>query len=207
MEVKLSQPGQGSTANRTQDTFVWGLGKPHPQVACETHWTDPPTHDSQQPRITCKHTYFTDSKFKVYPPRRRWARGHIMFNWAAPQRETFTAEIHETWTPVYAGGLSACGREARQSGRPSGKNTLRYMEASPCLRPYSVQVRSPTTRAVHYKNRHTHGRQSRPEPLLCGERKSDTAGGPTMMSLLSYPLRTKNNQGEHTHKQWVQTAL
>ena len=66
---------QGAPAKRTQDTFVWGLGNPPPQVSCEPHRTDPPTHDREQPRNTCKHAYFTDSKFKAYPPWRRWARG------------------------------------------------------------------------------------------------------------------------------------
>ena len=41
---------QGAPAKRTQDTFVWGLGKPHPQVSCATRRTDPPTHDTDQPR-------------------------------------------------------------------------------------------------------------------------------------------------------------
>ena len=66
MEAKLSRPGQGATAKRAQDTFVWGLGKPHPQVSCETNRTDPPTHDREQLTNTCKLTYSTDAKFNLY---------------------------------------------------------------------------------------------------------------------------------------------
>ena len=35
--------------------------------------------------------------------------------------------------PVYTGGLIVCIREARQSGRPGDKYTVRYMEVGPCL--------------------------------------------------------------------------
>ena len=46
-------------------------------------------------------------------------------------------EFTYTWKLVYAGGLLVCIWEARQSGRPAGKFTVRYMEAGPSRRPSS----------------------------------------------------------------------
>ena len=60
-----------------------------------------------------------------------------------PQGSTYT------WKPVYAGCHSVCIWEARQSGRPGDKYTVRYMEAGPCRRPYCVQLGSPTMREAH----------------------------------------------------------
>ena len=57
-----------------------------------------------------------------------------------------------TWKPVYAGDLIVCIREARQSGRPGDKYTVRYMEAGPGRRPYCIQLGSPTMREAHSKN-------------------------------------------------------
>ena len=45
-----------------------------------------------------------------------------------------------------------CIREARQSGRPDDKYTVRYMEAGPCQRPYCIQLGSPTMREAHYNH-------------------------------------------------------
>ena len=70
-----------------------------------------------------------------------------------------------------------CIREARQSGRPRGKYTLRYMEAGSCRRPHCIQLGSPATREAHYQDLHRHGRRSRPEASLCVYGKSDRAGG------------------------------
>ena len=54
-----------------------------------------------------------------------------------------------TWKPVYAGGLSVTRREARRSGKPGDKYTVKYMEAGPGRRPYCVQPGSPTLREAH----------------------------------------------------------
>ena len=48
-----------------------------------------------------------------------------------------------TWKPVYAGGLIVTIREARQSGRPGDKYTVKYMEAGPGRRPYDIQLGNP----------------------------------------------------------------
>ena len=39
------------------------------------------------------------------------------------------------WKPVYAGGLTVCVWEARQSGRPADKYMVRCLEAGPSRRP------------------------------------------------------------------------
>ena len=88
-----------------------------------------------------------------------------------------------TWKPVCAGGLIVGRREARQSGRPGDEDTVRYMEAGPCRRPYCVHQGSPSTRVAHYRDLHTHGSRSMLEALLCVEGKPDEAGGPVMNTL------------------------
>ena len=52
----------------------------------------------------------------------------------------------KTWKPDYAGGRMVCTWEARQSGRPGDKNTIRHTEAGLCRRPYCIQLGSPTMR-------------------------------------------------------------
>ena len=54
-----------------------------------------------------------------------------------------------TWKPVYAGGLIECIREARQSGRPGDKYTVKYVEAGAGHWPYDIQMGSPTMREAH----------------------------------------------------------
>ena len=88
-----------------------------------------------------------------------------------------------TWKPVYAGGLTVCIWEARQSGRPGDKYTVRYMEAGPCRRPYSIHLGSPTMREAHYQDLYTHGSRCVPEALLCVYGKPDKAGGPVINTL------------------------
>ena len=48
-----------------------------------------------------------------------------------------------TWKPVYAGGLVACIRETRQSGRPRVKYTIVDMEAGLCRKPYCMHRGKP----------------------------------------------------------------
>ena len=54
-----------------------------------------------------------------------------------------------TRKPVYAGGLSVTRREARRSGRPGDKYTVKSMEAGPGRRPYCIQLGSRTMREAH----------------------------------------------------------
>ena len=49
-----------------------------------------------------------------------------------------TNTLCDVWQPVYAGGHTVCIWEARQSGRPDDKYTVKYMEAGPCRRPYNI---------------------------------------------------------------------
>ena len=76
-----------------------------------------------------------------------------------------------------------CTWEARQSGRPGDKYTVRHMEGGPCRRPYSIHLGSPTMREAHYQDLYTHGRRSVPEALLCVYGKPDRAGGPVTNTL------------------------
>ena len=73
-----------------------------------------------------------------------------------------------------------CIWEARQSGRPGDKYTVRCLEAGPCRRPYSIHLGSPTMREAHYQDLYLHGRRSVPEALLCVNGKPDRAGGPVI---------------------------
>ena len=54
-----------------------------------------------------------------------------------------------TRKPVYAGGLSVTIREARRSGRPGDKYTVKCMEAGPGRKPYCIQLGSPALREAH----------------------------------------------------------
>ena len=85
-----------------------------------------------------------------------------------------------TWKPVCAGGLIVCIWEARQSGRPGDKYTVRCLEAGPCRRPYSIHLGSPTMREAHYQDLYLHGSRSMPEALLYVNGKPDRAGGPVI---------------------------
>ena len=58
-------------------------------------------------------------------------------------------EFTYTWKLVYAGGLIVYLREARQSGRPGDKYTVKYVEAGAGRRPYDIQMGSPTMREAH----------------------------------------------------------
>ena len=88
-----------------------------------------------------------------------------------------------TWKPVYVGGLIVSIREARQSGRPGDKYTVRYMEDGPCRRPHCIQLGSPTMREAHYQDLHTHGSRSMPEAIWCTSGKPGKAGGPVIQPL------------------------
>ena len=49
-----------------------------------------------------------------------------------------------------------CKREARLSGRPGDKYTLRFMEAGPCRKPSCIEPGSPTLREAHYQDLRRH---------------------------------------------------
>ena len=53
------------------------------------------------------------------------------------------------WTPVYAGCLVVCPREARPRGKPIEKYIVRYMETGSCRRPLFINVASLTMREAH----------------------------------------------------------
>ena len=95
------------------------------------------------------------------------AGGRIVYTWEARLCGRPT-------TRIYVNMEGSLGRrpycvlwEARQSGRPSDKSTLKYTEARLSGRPYCIHLGSPTMREAHDQDLHTHGRRPRPEALLC----------------------------------------
>ena len=58
-------------------------------------------------------------------------------------REAHYEDLHIYVSRSMPEAFMVCVGEDRQSGRPSDKDTVRYMEASPCRRPYIVQLGSP----------------------------------------------------------------
>ena len=79
-----------------------------------------------------------------------------------------------------------CIREARQSGRPGDKYTLRYMEAGPCRRPCCIQPGSPTMREAHSNNLHRHGERSSPQAFCVCIREARQSGSPGDKYTLRY---------------------
>ena len=71
------------------------------------------------------------------------------------------------------------------AGGPILKQTLTSPEARPCGRPYCIQPGSRTMREAHSQDLRRHGRQYRPNLILCYGRP-DTAGGP----MIKYTLKS-----------------
>ena len=152
MEAKLSWPGQGATAKRTQDTFVWGLGKPHPQVACETHWTDPPTHDRPQPK-TRAIIRISQIRNLKYTPRGGDGPEAILCS---------TGQPHSA-------------KSSLQKSTRHGRRSM--LEASVRVEGKPDKAGGPVV-----KHTEIHGSQSMPEAIFCTSEKPDNAGSPLQKS-------------------------
>ena len=177
MEAKLSRPGQGATAKRTQDTCVWGLGKPHPQVSCETNRTDPPTHDREQ-LATRANLHIQQMRNLTYTPTADMGqRPGGSAAWECSVRhasiQCATLPAYELPRPVLSSSESSSTylvcQQARRLQHENNITTrvrlVRHvvvsrreanvqaaptnMEAGLCRRPYRVQLGSPTTREAH----------------------------------------------------------
>ena len=107
-----------------------------------------------------------------------------MYNWEARQRGRPTTRIYiHMEAGLMQEALLYVEGKPDKAGGPCGTYTVRYMEASPCRRPYCIQLGSPTMREAHYKDLHTHGSRSMPEALLWVEGKPDEAGDPVIDTL------------------------
>ena len=73
---------------------------------------------------------------------------------------------------VYARGLAARIRVARQSGRPGDNYSIIYMETTLCWKPNTSEGPMTSIRGM------SHGSHSLLETMLFSARKPDIAGGP-----------------------------